>query len=48
MLIDKAQLLNLAPEMTVLVGGFVLNMNFDQSQSGIFTKRPGALTNDFL
>lgn len=50
MLIDKAQLLNLsAPEMTVLVGGLrVLNMNFDQSQSGIFTKRPGALTNDFF
>ncbi len=50
MLIDKAQLLNLsAPEMTVLVGGLrALNMNFDQSQSGIFTKRPGALTNDFF
>ena len=50
MLIDKAQLLNLsAPEMTVLVGGLrALNMNFDQSQSGIFTKRLGALTNDFF
>lgn len=50
MLVDKAQLLNLsAPEMTVLVGGLrALNMNFDQSQSGIFTKRPGALTNDFF
>ncbi|QIH39980.1 catalase/peroxidase HPI [Flavobacterium sp. Sr18] len=50
MLIDKAQLLNLsAPEMTVLVGGLrALNMNFDQSQSGIFTKRPSALTNDFF
>lgn len=50
MLIDKAQLLNLsAPEMTVLVGGLrALNMNFDQSQNGIFTKQPGALTNDFF
>jgi catalase-peroxidase len=50
MLVDKAQLLNLtAPEMTVLVGGMrAMNMNFDQSQTGIFTKRPGALTNDFF
>jgi catalase-peroxidase len=50
LLIDKAQLLNLtAPEMTVLVGGMrVLNTNFDQSQNGIFTKRPEVLTNDFF
>jgi catalase-peroxidase len=50
MLIDKAQLLTLsAPEMTVLVGGMrVLNTNFDQSQHGIFTKNPEALTNDFF
>ncbi len=50
MLVDRAQLLTLtAPEMTVLVGGMrVLNTNFDQSQHGIFTKRPEALTNDFF
>ncbi len=50
MLIDKAQLLNLSiPEMTVLVGGMrVLNTNFDQSQNGVFTKRPEVLTNDFF
>jgi len=50
MLIDKAQLLNLtAPEMTALVGGMrVLNTNFDGSAHGVFTKRPGALTNDFF
>ncbi|MEL7119992.1 MAG: catalase/peroxidase HPI [Bacteroidota bacterium] len=50
MLIDKAQLLTLtAPEMTVLVGGLrVLNTNFDQSNHGVFTDRPGALTNDFF
>ena len=50
MLIDKAQLLTLtAPEMTVLVGGMrVLNANFGQSQHGVFTKRPGTLTNDFF
>jgi catalase-peroxidase len=49
-LIDKAQLLTLtAPELTVLVGGMrVLNTNFDQSQHGVFTKRPEALTNDFF
>jgi catalase-peroxidase len=48
LLVDKAQLLTLtAPEMTVLVGGMrVLNTNFDQSQHGVFTKRPEALTND--
>lgn len=50
LLVDKAQLLTLtAPEMTVLVGGMrVLNTNFDQSKHGVFTKRPGALTNDFF
>ena len=50
MLIDKAQLLTLtAPEMTVLIGGMrVLNTNFDQSQHGVFTNRPGVLTNDFF
>jgi catalase-peroxidase len=49
-LVDKAQLLTLtAPEMTVLVGGLrVLNVNFGQSQHGVFTKRPGTLTNDFF
>ncbi|MDD3815827.1 MAG: catalase/peroxidase HPI [Desulfocapsaceae bacterium] len=50
MLVDKAQLLTLTPpEMTVLVGGMrVLNANFGQSQHGVFTKRPGTLTNDFF
>ncbi len=50
MLVDKAQLLTLtAPEMTVLVGGMrVLNTNFDQSKHGVFTDRPGVLTNDFF
>ncbi|MHB1147936.1 MAG: catalase/peroxidase HPI [Lutibacter sp.] len=50
MLVDKAQLLTLtAPEMTALVGGMrVLNANFDQSQHGVFTKRPETLSNDFF
>ncbi|TSD63332.1 catalase/peroxidase HPI [Inquilinus sp. KBS0705] len=50
LLIDKAQLLTLtAPEMTVLVGGLrALNTNFDQSKHGVFTTRPGVLTNDFF
>ena len=50
MLIDKAQLLTLtAPELTVLIGGMrVLDTNFDHSQHGVFTKRPGQLTNDFF
>ena len=50
MLVDRAQLMRLtAPEMTVLVGGMrVLNANFGQSQHGVFTKRPGALANDFF
>jgi len=50
MLVDKAQLLTLsAPEMTVLVGGLrMLGANVGQSEHGVFTKRPGALTNDFF
>ena len=50
MLVDRAQLLTLtAPEMTVLIGGMrVLNTNFGQSPHGVFTKRPGELTNDFF
>ncbi|RYU97106.1 catalase/peroxidase HPI [Emticicia agri] len=50
LLIDKAQLLTLtAPELTVLVGGMrALNTNFDGSQHGIFTSRPGVLSNDFF
>jgi catalase-peroxidase len=50
LLVDRAQLLTLtAPEMTVLVGGMrVLNVNFGQSQHGVFTKRPETLTNDFF
>ena len=49
-LVDRAQLLTLtAPELTVLIGGMrVLNTNFDQSQHGVFTKRPETLTNDFF
>jgi len=50
LLVDKAQLLTLtAPEMTVLVGGLrVLGANHGGSADGGFTKRPGALTNDFF
>ncbi len=50
LLVDRAQLLTLtAPEMTVLVGGMrVLNANFEQSEHGVFTERPGTLTNDFF
>ena len=50
MLVDKANLLTLtAPEMTVLIGGMrVLNTNYDGSQHGVLTKRPGTLTNDFF
>jgi catalase-peroxidase len=50
LLVDKAQLLKLtAPEMTVLVGGMrALNANFGQSKHGVFTNRPGTLTNDFF
>ncbi len=50
LLVDKAQLLTLtAPEMTVLIGGMrVLNTNYGQTRHGVFTKRPGSLTNDFF
>jgi catalase-peroxidase len=50
MLVDRAQLLTLtAPEMTVLIGGMrVLNTNYGQTQHGVFTRRPGTLTNDFF
>ena len=50
MLVDKAQLLTLtAPEMTVLVGGLrVLGTNADGSTRGVFTDRPGELTNDWF
>ncbi len=50
MLVDKAQLLDLtAPEMTALVGGMrVLNANYDHSNHGAFTDKPGVLTNDFF
>ncbi|MBX2862031.1 MAG: catalase-peroxidase, partial [Leptolyngbyaceae cyanobacterium MAG.088] len=50
LLVDRAQLLTLsAPEMTVLIGGLrVLNTNFDHSKHGVFTNRPGTLTNDFF
>jgi catalase-peroxidase len=49
-LVDRAQLLTLTgPEMTVLVGGLrVLGANFGQSKHGVFTKKPGTLTNDFF
>jgi len=49
-LVDKAQLLTLsAPEMTVLVGGLrVLGANTGRSQHGVFTQRPGTLSNDFF
>ena len=50
MLVDRAQLLTLtAPEMTVLVAGLrVLGANTDNSPHGVFTKRPGTLSNDFF
>jgi len=50
LLLDRAQLLTLtAPEMTVLVGGMrVLEVNFGPSTNGVFTYRPGILTNDFF
>ena len=49
-LVDRAQLLKLSgPELTVLVGGLrVLGANAGGSRHGVFTKRPGALTNDFF
>lgn len=50
LLLDRAQLLTLtAPEMTVLVGGLrVLDANHGQSKRGVFTNRPGVLSNDFF
>ncbi len=50
LLLDKANLLTLtAPEMTVLIGGLrVLDTNFGHSEFGVFTQRPGTLTNDFF
>ncbi len=50
LLVDRAQLMTLtAPEMTALIGGMrVMNTNFDHSSHGVFTNRPGALTNDFF
>ncbi|MBX8638574.1 MAG: catalase/peroxidase HPI [Thermoplasmata archaeon] len=50
LLVDKAQLLTLTvPEMVVLVGGMrALDANFGHSPNGIFTERPGVLTNDFF
>lgn len=50
LLVDKAQLLTLtAPEMTVLLGGMrALDTNYDGSKHGVFTDRPGVLTNDFF
>jgi catalase-peroxidase len=50
LLVDRAQLLTLtAPEMTVLIGGLrVLNTNVGDTQHGVFTQRPGILTNDFF
>jgi catalase-peroxidase len=50
LLLDKANLLTLsAPEMTVLVGGLrVLGANYDGSKLGVFTERPGVLSNDFF
>jgi catalase-peroxidase len=50
LLVERAFMLNLTPpEMTVLVGGMrALNANSGQSKHGVFTKRPGTLTNDFF
>lgn len=50
LLIDKANLLTLtAPELTVLLGGLrVLDVNADGTKNGVFTHRPGKLTNDFF
>ena len=48
LLVDRANLLTLSiPEMTVLVGGLrVLDTNYDGSKHGVFTNKPGSLTND--
>lgn len=50
LLVDRANLLKLsAPELTVLIGGLrALNTNYDGSAHGVFTSRPGVLTNDFF
>jgi len=50
LLVDRAQLLTLsAPEMTVLVGGLrVLDTNVGHTSHGVFTRRPGTLSNDFF
>ena len=50
LLVERAYMLNLtAPEMTVLVGGMrALNANSGESKHGVFTTRPGTLTNDFF
>ena len=50
LLVDRAQLLTLtAPEMTLLVGGLrMLGANTGQAQEGVFTSRPGSLSNDFF
>ncbi|OAQ71956.1 peroxidase/catalase 2 [Pochonia chlamydosporia 170] len=50
LLVDRANLLTLsAPELTVLIGGLrTLNANYDGSALGVFTSRPGVLTNDFF
>jgi catalase-peroxidase len=50
LLLDRAQLLTLtAPELTVLLGGLrVLGANYKQSREGVFTDKPGTLTNDFF
>jgi catalase-peroxidase len=50
MLVDRANMLTLSvPEMTALVGGMrVLDTNAERSQNGVFTKRPGTLSNDFF
>ena len=50
LLVERAHLLTLtAPEMSVLLGGLrVLNANHGQNEMGVFTKRPGLLTNDFF
>lgn len=50
LLVDRANLLTLsAPELTVLIGGLrALNTNYDGSSHGVFTSRPGVLTNDFF
>lgn len=50
MLVEKASFLNLTvPEMTVLLGGMrTLNANSGQSKHGVFTDKPGTLSNDFF